>query len=146
MRCANLALTLMSALALTACSKSSTGGTSTAGSGPALPPGVTPQLIAQGDSIFNNTVPQLTPCARCHGPKGAGAQNGPSLVEGPWLQIGGSYDELVTIITTGVPREKIKDASHRFAMQPRGAIMALTDPQIKALAAYVYSISRAKTS
>jgi mono/diheme cytochrome c family protein len=134
----------LSAVALTACGKSSTA-TSTAAAGPALPPGVTPQLVAQGDSIYNNTVPQITPCARCHGAKGVGAQNGPSLVAGKWLQSGGSYDEIVATITNGVTREQVKDPAHQLAMRGRGGPMALTDPQIKALAAYVFSISRAKT-
>jgi mono/diheme cytochrome c family protein len=102
-------------------------------------------MVAEGDSIYNNAVPQITPCARCHGAKGVGAQNGPSLVAGPWLQSGGSYDEIVATITNGVPRAQVKDPSHQLGMNGRGGPMRLTDPQIKAVAAYVFSISRAKT-
>ena len=141
MRRTHLALPLLSAVAFTACSKSSGGSEA---KGPALPPGVTAQMVAEGDSIFNNTVPQITPCARCHGVKGVGAQNGPSLVAGKWLQSDGSFDGIVGTITNGVPRGQIKDPSHTNGMTARGGPLRLTDPQIKSVAAYIYSISRAK--
>jgi mono/diheme cytochrome c family protein len=144
MRRTHFVLPLLSALVVTACSKSSTSAPA-APAGPALPPGVTAQMVAQGDSIYNNTVPQLTSCARCHGVKGVGGQNGPSLVEGAWLHSGGTYDEIVATITTGIPQARIKDPARRFGMQPRGGqVMNLTDPQIRLVAAYVFSISRAK--
>lgn len=137
---------LLAVLAVSACKSSSggsTGGGGAAAKGPSLPAGVTAAMVVEGDSLFNRTVPQVTPCARCHGARGVGAQNGPSLVAGPWLQIDGSYDSIVGIITTGVPTDKIKDKTHRFGMQAR--VMQVTDAQIKVLAAYIYSISRAKT-
>jgi mono/diheme cytochrome c family protein len=143
MRRTHLILPLLSALVFTACSKSSTGAPAAA-AGPALPPGVTAQMVAEGDSIYNNTVPQIAPCARCHGAKGVGAQNGPSLVAGRWLQSEGSYDEIVATITNGVPRDQIKDPAHQLAMRGRGGPLNLTDPQVRAVAAYVFSISRAK--
>ena len=106
-------------------------------SGPVMPAGVTPASIAMGDSIFNAGA-----CQRCHGQKGIGAQNGPSLVAGPWLQSTGKYEEIVATITTGVPRTALKDQTRRFPMNPRGGPMNLNDDQVKAVAAYVYSISR----
>ena len=102
-----------------------------------MPAGVTPASIAMGDSIFNAGA-----CQRCHGQKGIGAQNGPSLVAGPWLQSTGKYEEIVATITTGVPRTALKDQTRRFPMNPRGGPMNLDDDQVKAVAAYVYSISR----
>lgn len=108
--------------------------------GPALPSGVTLALVAQGDSLFN-----AGSCQRCHGAKGIGAQNGPSLVAGPWLHHAGAYDEIVGTITTGIPREKLKDTTRRFPMGARGGQqMNLKDEQIRAVAAYVWSISRDK--
>jgi mono/diheme cytochrome c family protein len=144
MRRIHPALPLLTALVFTACSKS-TSASAGASSGPALPPGVTAQMVAEGDSIFNKTTPQITPCARCHGPRGVGAQNGPSLVAGPWLHSTGAYDEIVATITNGVPRAQVKDPSHQLGMNARGGPMRLTDPQIRSIAAYIYSISRAKT-
>jgi len=108
---------------------------------PARPAAVTDAAIALGDSIYHSGG-----CQRCHGQKGAGANNGPSLVSGPWVQHDGSYEAIVATITNGVPRDKVKDASRRFPMGPRGGPMNLDDAQVQAVAAYVWSISRAKTA
>lgn len=107
--------------------------------GPALPTGVTMALVTRGDSIFNGGS-----CQRCHGPKGVGAQNGPSLVAGPWLHHTGKYEEIIGTITTGVPREKLKDANRRPMGARGGQQMNLNDEQVRAVAAYVWSISRDK--
>ncbi len=108
---------------------------------PATPAGVTPQSIAMGDSIFHNGA-----CQRCHGATAEGAQNGPSLVSGPWLHSTGKFEEIVATITNGVPRAQMKDQTRRFPMNPRGGPMNLNDDQVKALAAYIWSISRNKTA
>ncbi|MEY2733065.1 MAG: hypothetical protein RL340_124 [Gemmatimonadota bacterium] len=108
---------------------------------PARPAAVTDAAIALGDSIYHSGG-----CQRCHGQKGAGANNGPSLVSGAWVQHAGSYEAIVATITNGVPRDKVKDASRRFPMGPRGGPMNLDDAQVQAVAAYVWSISRAKTA
>lgn len=98
---------------------------------------VTPVNVALGDSLFNNGN-----CQRCHGKGGIGAANAPTLDGKKWLQLkSGSYEEIVTIVTEGVPQAAIKDASHRFAMRPRGGNMNLTDPQVQAVAAYVWTLT-----
>ena len=102
----------------------------------ALPSDITPSMLALGDSLFNNGS-----CQRCHGKGGVGAQNAPNLTDAEWVQITGKYDEIVKVITDGVPRTAIKDASHRFQMNPRGGPMNLTDPQIRAIAGYVFRLS-----
>ncbi|MBK6487586.1 MAG: cytochrome c [Gemmatimonadetes bacterium] len=104
-----------------------------------LPAGVTTAMIAQGDSLFN-----AGSCQRCHGQKGVGAQNAPSLVTGPWMHHRGSYDEIVATVTAGIPRTALKDTTRRFPMNPRGGPMNLTDAQVRDVAAYVWSISREK--
>jgi mono/diheme cytochrome c family protein len=119
-----------------------------AAAAPAMPAGVTAQLIAQGDSIYNSPNPQGQPmsCTRCHGAKGDGGQNGPSLTTGPWLHGGRDPVNLARIITNGMPRDSIS-STRRFAMNPRGGQQAnLSDAQIRALAAYVWSISANKTA
>ena len=104
---------------------------------PAKPAAVTPANIARGDSLFNNGS-----CQRCHGKGGIGGTNGPVLDGKKWVQLTtGGFDEIVGIITTGVPVEKIKDPTRRNAMRARGGPMNLTDPQIQALAAYVYTLT-----
>jgi mono/diheme cytochrome c family protein len=98
---------------------------------------VTTANVALGDSLFNNGA-----CQRCHGKGGVGAPNGPALDGKKWVQLqAGSYDEIVKIITEGVPQGSIKDPAHKFAMRPRGGPMNLTDPQIQALAAYIWTLS-----
>ena len=105
----------------------------------AAAPAYTPAMVATGDSLFNGGG-----CQRCHGQKGIGAKNGPSLIEGPWLHSDGSYAMIAATITDGVKKETFNDTARPFAMQPRGGQMALSDDQIKAVAAYVFSISRGK--
>jgi mono/diheme cytochrome c family protein len=123
------------------------GGAMAAPAAPSMPAGVTAELIARGDSIYNSPNPQGQPmsCARCHGPKGDGGTNGPSLTTGPWLHGGRAPANLTRIITNGMPRDSI-NASRRFPMNARGGQQAnLSDAQISALAAYVWSISANKT-
>lgn len=104
-----------------------------------LPDGVTAEMVAEGRRLFQGGA-----CVRCHGQSGGGGENGPSLRSGPWLHIRGSYPELTRIITTGVSAQARKDPSRRFPMNPRGGPMNLTDDQVRAVAAYVYTISRNK--
>lgn len=102
----------------------------------ALPDGVTPMMIAQGDSIFHNGS-----CKNCHGPDAKGSAKAPDLTDNTWAQISGTYPEIVQIVTTGVPKDKIKMAGAQFGMNARGGRPPLTDDQIKSVAAYVYSLS-----
>ncbi len=98
---------------------------------------VTKANVALGDSLFNNGS-----CQRCHGKGGIGAANAPTLDGKKWLQLKtGSYDEIVKIITEGVAQAAIKDPAHRFSMRGRGGPMNLSDPQVQAVAAYVWTLS-----
>jgi len=132
-------------LLLAACGgAAATSGASSAGAAPAAVRGPSAEelaAIARGDSLFNTGA-----CQRCHGQKGVGAQNGPSLVNGPWLHVDGSPSQIAALIINGVPREAITDSTRRFPMRARGGPMNLTDAQAQDLAAYVVSISRAKTA
>lgn len=141
MRPSALSISLLSALVLvSACKRASSpavGGGPVAQRAPALPAAVTPTNVALGDSLFNNGG-----CRNCHGNGGVGAQNGPALDGTKWLQAKtGSFDEIVAIITNGVPATAIKDPAHQRAMPARGGRMNLTDPQVQAVAAYVYTLS-----
>ena len=150
-------LFIVAAAAIAACSKS-TGGTATSAPAPAASAptsrpattaavtpapasaAVTPAMIALGDSLFH-----AASCQRCHGPDAKGRQNGPSLLGPTFLHIKGtgSYQDFVNIIMAGVPADSIKDSSHRLPMRPKGGGQTpLTDDQVKAVAAYVYSLSQ----
>jgi mono/diheme cytochrome c family protein len=103
----------------------------------ALPAGVTNAMVALGDSIFHKAS-----CQRCHGMDAKGTDRGPDLTDATWAQISGSYPEIVKVITEGVPKDKIKMPGAPFAMRPKGGVNPpLTDDQVNAVAAYVYTIS-----
>ncbi len=98
----------------------------------AAPAGVTPAAIAKGDSIFHQT----GLCYACHGSNAEGAV-GPSLTDKEWLHSDGSYEKIVATVTSGVPAEKAKKG---VPMPPKGG-SSISDEDVKAVAAYVYSLS-----
>jgi cbb3-type cytochrome c oxidase subunit III len=108
------------------------GGRAVAQEKAAAPAGVTPAAIAQGDSIFHKD----GMCYACHGSNAQGAV-GPNLTDAEWLHGDGSYDMIVATVTSGVPADKAKKG---IAMPPKGG-SSITDEQVKAVAAYVYSLS-----
>jgi len=96
---------------------------------------ITPAMVALGDSIFHGKVGGAL-CYVCHGPGAKGVTGlGPSLVDKEWLNGDGSYGFIVSTITAGVPKPKKAPAP----MPPKGGGQ-LTDDQIHAAAAYVYSL------
>jgi mono/diheme cytochrome c family protein len=109
--------------------------TAVVGTRPALaqaPAAVTPALIAQGDSIFHSK----GNCYACHGANAQGAV-GPNLTDAEWIHSDGSYDAIVKQVTTGVPQNESKSG---IMMPPKGG-SSITDDEVKAVAAYVYSLS-----
>ena len=98
-----------------------------------LPEGVTQEMVMSGQAIFGGA----GMCFACHGANGSGSPLAPPLNENTWLHIDGSFDAIVEIVTTGVPTPMEFPA----AMLPRGG-SAITDDQVREVAAYVYSISR----
>jgi mono/diheme cytochrome c family protein len=96
------------------------------------PAGVTPAAIAQGDSIFHSK----GNCYACHGSNAQGAV-GPNLTDAEWIHSDGSYDAIVKQVTTGVPQAESKSG---IPMPPKGG-STITDDEVKAVAAYVYSLS-----
>jgi mono/diheme cytochrome c family protein len=101
----------------------------------ATPDAVTPTAVTQGDSIFHSK----GNCYACHGANAQGAV-GPNLTDAEWIHSDGSYDAIVKQITTGVPKEESKSG---ILMPPKGG-SAITDDEVKAVAAYVYSLSHKK--
>jgi mono/diheme cytochrome c family protein len=93
---------------------------------------VTPEAIAKGDSIFHKT----GLCYACHGSAAQGAV-GPNLTDAEWIHGDGSYDMIVATVTSGVPQAQSKSG---IMMPPKGG-STITDEDVKAVAAYVYSLS-----
>lgn len=105
--------------------------TPAAGAGPS-----SPQMVALGDSIFHGQVAGGT-CQACHGPDAKGTPLAPNLTDTQWLNGDGSYQFIVTTVTNGVPRPD----HYPGPMPPMGGAQ-LTPDQVRAVAAYVYSLSQ----
>jgi cbb3-type cytochrome c oxidase subunit III len=102
-----------------------------------LPPGVTPDMVKEGKALFAGA----GICAACHGADAKGTPGlGANLTDAKWLHSDGSYDAIVKQVMTGVPANKSTSGS---LMPPKGG-SALTDAQVKAVAAYVWSISHTR--
>jgi mono/diheme cytochrome c family protein len=98
-----------------------------------MPAGVTAEMVAEGNTLFHGA----GICFTCHGQNGTGVAGlGPSLTDAEWLHSDGSYDAIVHQITTGVTATESKSG---VAMPAKGG-SAITDEQVKAVAAYVYSL------
>jgi cytochrome c oxidase cbb3-type subunit 3 len=101
------------------------------------PAAVTPAAITLGDSLFHSK----GNCYACHGANAQGVI-GPNLTDAEWIHSDGSYDAIVKQITTGVTAEESKS---KVPMPPKGGSQR-TDDVVKAVAAYVYSLSHKKPS
>jgi mono/diheme cytochrome c family protein len=99
----------------------------------ALPAGVTAEMVAEGNTLFHGA----GICFTCHGQNGTGVTGlGPALNDGEWLHSDGSYEAIVNQIMNGVTATASKSG---VAMPAKGG-SAITDDQVKAVAAYVYSL------
>jgi mono/diheme cytochrome c family protein len=98
----------------------------------AAPGAVTPELIAQGDKVFHGP----GNCYACHGSKGEGTV-GPNLTDAEWIHSKGTYEDIVAQVTHGVTKEQSKSG---IVMPPKGG-GSISDEDVKAVAAYVYSLS-----
>lgn len=96
--------------------------------------GITPALIQVGALLFRG--PGL--CASCHGADAGGIDGlAPNLRDTVWLHSKGTLPDVVNQILTGVPSNR---SSTGVSMPPRGG-SRLTEEQVRAVAAYVWSLS-----
>ena len=100
-----------------------------------LPPGVTRDMVNKGKSLFGGA----GLCLACHGADGKGGV-GPNLTDQQWLHDDGSYEALVKRITAGVP---LNDSKTGQMMPPKGG-SAISEADVRAVAAYVWSLSHKK--
>jgi cbb3-type cytochrome c oxidase subunit III len=96
----------------------------------ALPAGVTPQMIGQGETVFAEH------CTTCHGSGGEGTTMAPGLNDGEWTHGDGSFESIVEIVNVGVP-EPVRSF---IPMLPRAGA-DISDAEVRAVAAYVWSLS-----
>jgi len=103
-------------------------------------PGVTPAMIALGDSVYHGQVVGAT-CAGCHGTNAKGTPLAPDLTDSKWIWGDGSLASITKTIREGVPAPK----QHTGVMPPMGGTR-LTPAQLAAVGAYVYSLSHSATA
>ena len=103
--------------------------------GAPLPEGVTADMVALGNRIYHGQVGAAA-CTGCHGANATGSPLGPDLTGKKWLWSDGSFAGILKSITEGVPQPK----QYRSPMPPMGGA-ELTPDQVRALTAYVWSLS-----
>jgi mono/diheme cytochrome c family protein len=86
---------------------------------------------ANGRSIFE----RKGNCATCHGRNGRGTPLAPDLTDGEWLNITGTFEEIVAIVRAGVA----EPMAYPAPMPPMGGAR-LSAEEIEAVAAYVFSL------
>jgi mono/diheme cytochrome c family protein len=103
----------------------------------AVPPGATAAMVALGGRVYRGEVGGAA-CTGCHGGSGEGTPLGPPLAgkNKKWLWSDGSVDGIAKTITEGVSQPK----EYRSPMPPLGGAQ-LTPAQVKALAAYLWSLN-----
>jgi mono/diheme cytochrome c family protein len=106
------------------------GGTPAPGTPPA---GATAEMLASGQQTFGGI------CMTCHGADAKGTQLAPNLTDSEWINVDGTYDAIINVVKTGVPTPKQAPA----AMPPMGGAQ-LSDEQVRAVAAYVWSLGGGK--
>ena len=101
--------------------------------GQGRPSAVTDSIIELGSMIFHDR----GGCADCHGRRGEGSQLGPSLRDGEWRSGSGTYEEILEQVIHGKPRSETETGEP----MPMRGVSELSDSDVRAVAAYVWSIS-----
>ena len=101
------------------------------------PAQITAAMVARGNDIFHGRAANGI-CYTCHGMNGTGGAGGlgPNLTDDKWLNTDGSYGGIIETIRTGVAQPVEAPAP----MPPMGGL-ALSDEDLRAVAAYEYSLS-----
>lgn len=99
-----------------------------------LPEGVTQAMVDEGKVIFASA----GLCAACHGPEAKGLV-GPDLTDSEWFSGEGEFDQIVAQITKGIGPGEAQNAMG--AIMPARGGSGITDEQVKAVAAYVWTLS-----
>lgn len=104
---------------------------------PALPQGVTLDMIRQGDDLYRGK----GGCVTCHGPDGGGMPASGSGITAGLNFIPNELSAIDSVIKAGMPEPTTRTP---VAMPPRGAQSNLTDAETRRLAAYVWAISQVR--
>jgi mono/diheme cytochrome c family protein len=104
---------------------------------PALPQGMTLDMIRQGDAIYRGK----GGCATCHGPDGGGMPASGSGITAGLNFVPPEWGPLDSLVRVGIPEPATRSP---IAMPPRGAQSNLTDTESRQVAAYVWAISQVR--
>ncbi|MDB6079692.1 MAG: glucose/sorbosone dehydrogenase-like protein [Akkermansiaceae bacterium] len=97
-----------------------------------LPRGVTWEMVAKGQALFNGAAN----CSGCHGRDGGGGFLAPRLSDREHLHLQtSSYGEILERIRSGVPQPK----RHPGPMPPKGGA-DLSEEQLREVAAFVHHL------
>lgn len=100
-----------------------------------LPEGVTPVMVSTGETLYKS----IGLCFACHGPDARGVPGvGVNLTDDEWLHVDATFEGLVQRILDGVGPDLTQSG---LIMLPKGGSQ-VTDEQIRAIASYVWSLSR----
>lgn len=95
-----------------------------------LPEGVSIEAAEEGRELYPE-------CGVCHGLEGEGTRLGSPLRDGEWSHVTGEIDEIAALIRSGAP------AAGEFPIpMPAYGATDFSDEQVRALAAYVFLLSR----
>lgn len=98
-----------------------------------LPPNLD-RLIERGKEVYFGQ----PSCVTCHAVGGKGTKRGPDLSDETWIHGSGTYEEIVELVTHGVP---LAESDTGREMPFRGWRNSASDADIRAVAAYVWSLS-----
>ncbi|HSJ62264.1 MAG TPA: c-type cytochrome [Gemmatimonadaceae bacterium] len=117
-------------------SETAAGATSVAADS-ASPAGITADMVALGNELYHGRQANAI-CYTCHGMDATGGPGnlGPNLTDAQWLHSDGSYGGILGTIRAGVAQP----VQAPGPMPPMGGA-ALTEEQLRAVAAYVYSLT-----
>jgi mono/diheme cytochrome c family protein len=104
---------------------------------PALPRGMTLDLIRQGDSLYRGK----GGCLTCHGPDAGGMPASGSGITAGLHFVPTEWEPIDSLIRVGIPEPTTRSP---IAMPPRGAQSNLTDDEARRIAAYVWAISQVR--
>ena len=97
-----------------------------------VPEGATQAMVDKGNEIYHKS----GLCYACHGQDAKGLV-GPNLTDDVWIHNKGTFSELIAQINKGVPKEESKSG---LPMPAKGG-STISDDDVKAVAAYVWSLS-----
>jgi mono/diheme cytochrome c family protein len=104
---------------------------------PELPAGMNLDLVRAGDDLFHGK----GHCSACHGADGEGMPNSGSAITVALNFVPEDWRVIDSLIIAGIPDPITRSA---ISMPPRGGKSDLTDAETRAVAAYVWAISRVR--